>query len=385
MTRSAFCFLALSLILLQACNPDSTSTIPELVLDEQILLEAVLNLPDQHYAYSDIELPNFLAIPPVNNADNIPNNNPITDAGATLGRVLFYDKKLSANNTVACASCHLQENSFSDPVALSTGFEGELTGRHSMSLANARYYRNGHFFWDERASSLEEQTLLPIQDHIEMGMFLETLETKLAQEYYYRILFRQAFGDIEITSDRISLALSQFIRSMLSYNSKYDKGLAQLPNPGQGLPGFTAQENLGRAVFFSPTLGNCAGCHRTNLFIGDRAQNNGLDLSSTDNGLGDVTGFPTDNGKFKVPSLRNIGLTAPYMHDGRFNTLHQVVDHYNNGVQPHPNLDIMLRGANNQPRRLNLSVEEREALVAFLETLTDEEFINDVRFSDPFK
>ena len=391
MLSTRFAFLALAtLLLLQACKPSSTPNVPEIELDEYVMLSAVLDIPERAYAYSEIELPNFLSVPPVVNTDNTPAGNPITDEGATLGRVLFYDTKLSANNTIACASCHFQENSFTDTQPLSRGLAGELTGRHSMSLAKARYYENGHFFWDERAASLEEQTLLPIQDHIEMGLDLETLEEKLAGEYYYHILFHQAFGDSRITSERVSLALSQFVRSMLSFNSKYDEGVAQLPpgppNPNQDIPGFSVEDNLGRAIYLDPARFYCAVWHRTDLFIGDQASNNGLDRVLVDNGLGDVTGNAADNGKFKVPSLRNVALTNPYMHDGRFASLRQVVNFYNNGVQPHPNLDPRLRvPGTNQPRRLNLNPAEVNALVAFMETLTDESFVEDVRFSDPFK
>lgn len=333
------------------------------------------------------------AVPPyftngaTNDTDNTPDNNRIMNTTATLGRVLFYDKNLSANNTIACASCHFQDRGFSDPAQFSTGFAGGLTGRQSMSLANARYYENGRFFWDERAASLEDQVLMPIQDHVEMGMTLDTLVAKLQAEEYYNILFTEAFGSNEVSSERISLALAQFVRAMVSYQSKYDQGLAMI-NGGNAnqLPNFTTLENLGLRIFTDPQLGGCAGCHSTPLQIGIEAQNNGLDLNTVDEGLGAVTGNARDDGKFKVPSLRNIGVTAPYMHDGRFATLLEVVEHYNSGVQAHPNLDPRLRGGpgNPQPRRLNLSDEDQQALVAFLNTLTDEAFLTDEKFSNPF-
>ena len=333
-------------------------------------------LPDTPYEYANVVLPAHFNTPQLNNIDNTPNNNPITNEGATLGRVLFYDKRLSANNTVACASCHQQANGFSDPATLSRGFEGGLTGRNSMGLANARYFQPGRFFWDERAASLEAQTLMPIQDSVEMGLTLTELENKVATEAYYPPLFEAAFGTPDVSSERISLALAQFVRSMVSSQSKFDQGVATNFN------NFTPQENLGRQLFNG--RGRCDVCHITAAFVAPNARNNGLDAVSTDNGLGDVTGNPADNGKFKVPSLRNIARTAPYMHDGRFETLAEVIRFYNNGVQNHPNLDPALRGPNGQPRRLNLNPNEQAALVAFLETLTDNNFMTDPKFSNPF-
>jgi len=342
----------------------------------------VLNLPATPFNYANVQLPGFFLNNDLQREDNTPNNNPITDNGATLGRVLFYDKKMSANNTVSCASCHQQENGFSDPNVLSVGFEGGLTGRNSMGLANARYYQNGRFFWDERANTLEDQVLMPIQDHVEMGMTLGELETKLAAEDYYASLFTTAFGDTEVTSNRISLALAQFIRSMVSYQSKYDTGLAQTNNPQANFPNFTQSENLGKNLFFSNRT-RCSDCHDTNAFVGDQARNNGLDAVFTDLGVGGVTGNNNDTGEFKVNSLRNIQLTGPYMHDGRFATLGEVIDHYDDGVQNSQFLDNRLRQGNGV-RRLNLNGQERQALIDFLITLTDNNFITDEKFSDPF-
>lgn len=334
-------------------------------------------LPATPYAYANPSLPNHFNRRPIRNADNTPQNNPITNAGATLGRVLFYDVKLSVNDTVACASCHVQATGFGDSRQLSVGFDGGLTGRSSMGLSNARYYQRGAFFWDERAASLEHQVLLPIQDSVEMGMELAGLETKLAATSYYPALFAGAFGDEEVTSERVSLALAQFVRSLVSGGSKYDEGVAT------NFANFSAQEAQGRAIFTSPPA-NCDTCHRTHLQILDRPRNNGLDAATVDAGVGGVTGNAQDDARFKSPSLRNVELRAPYMHDGRFATLEEVVAFYNNGVQNHPNLDQALRGRNGQPRRLNLNAEEQAALVAFLKTLTDAGFVTDPKFSDPF-
>lgn len=360
----------------------------EAVIEEFEELDAnfsdILTLPSTPFNYANIDLPNYFNDRQLTEEDNTPASNPITDNGATLGRVLFYDTKLSANNTISCASCHVQSNGFADPNQFSTGFEGGLTGRNSMGLSNAKYYENGAFFWDERASSLEEQTLMPIQDHVEMGMTLAELETKLQGEEYYQYLFEQAFGDNAVTSERIARAMSQFIRAMVSYESKYDVGLAaNNGNDNGNFSNFSELENLGKNLFMSRRT-NCSRCHITDVFVGDQARNNGLDATTTDAGLGAVTGDTRDDGKFKTNSLRNIELTAPYMHDGRFATLEEVVEHYNSGVQNHPNLDNRLRQRGGGVRRLNLSQQEKTALVEFLKTLTDNEFTSDVKFSDPF-
>ena len=332
-------------------------------------------LPATPVDYAGIALPSYLDAPPVRAEDNTPAGNRITNAGATLGRVLFYDVRLSQNESIACGSCHLQSHGFADPARLSTGFDGGTTTRSSMGLAFSRYYRNGRFFWDERAPTLEAQVLQPIQDHVEMGMTLPEVTARLQGTDFYPGLFERAFGTPEVTPERVSLALSQFVRSIVSTNSRYDQARqAQGGPPGRPLAGLTAQENGGLALFFG--RGNCAACHTTDLFVGDQARNNGLDATLTDVGAG--------GGRFKVGSLRNVGLTAPYMHDGRFQTLAQVVQHYDSGVQASANLDNRLRGPGGQPVRLNLSAAERASLVAFLETLTDPTLASDARWSDPF-
>ena len=356
--------------------------VEEETLDIVEVDDSILNLPDSPFNYANILLPDFFFDNDVRDEDNTPNNNATTDNGATLGRVLFYDKNLSMNNTVSCASCHIQENGFSDPNALSTGFNGELTSRNSMGLANARFYENGRFFWDERAATLEAQTLVPIQDLVEMGLTLPELEEKLTQQPYYAALFTNAFGDETITSNRVALALSQFIRSMVSYESKFDEGLAQTQDIDDNFPNFTTSENRGKQLFMSNQT-RCFDCHATNVFVGDDARNNGLDATITDPGVGGITGNNNELGEFKVPSLRNIALTGPYMHDGRFETLEEVIEHYNSGVQNNPNLDNRLTQGNNV-RRLNLSDTDKQALVDFLNTLTDNEFINDEKYASPF-
>jgi cytochrome c peroxidase len=376
-------------LLLPACKKDSSVTTTDSTttpsLTDEAILAKTLNLPTAYFNYANIQLPQYIQNPALQAADNT-GGNTITNEIATLGRVIFYDKMLSANKTVACASCHHQANSFSDPLQYSKGFEGGLTTRNSMSLANARYYQPRTFFWDERAATLEDQVLLPMQHPVEMGMTLDSVESRLQSQDYYKVLFRLAYGDETVSRERISKALAQFVRSMVSYQSKYDAGLATLtgpPNPNVQFTNFTADENAGMLLYQQ----HCAPCHGTEMQIASQARNNGLDLVYADNGVGDITKNPNDNGKFKVPSLRNVALTAPYMHDGRFGNLADVVAHYNNGIQNHPNLDQRLRGpgGNGQPIRLNLSQQQQQQLVAFLNTLTDNQFTNDIKYSNPFK
>jgi cytochrome c peroxidase len=343
-----------------------------------------LLIPTPLANYASPTLPPSFLQQPILGQDNTPGNNPVTNPGATLGRVLFYDKRLSLNFTVSCASCHQQANGFSDPRKFSVGFQGGLTGRNSMGLANARWYQRRAFFWDERAATLEAQVLEPIQNAVEMGMTLPALQARLAAEPFYQTLFTNAFGSPAVTSDRISRALAQFVRSIVSTQTKFDVGAAT------GFANFTAQENQGRQIFNAPNQGNCAACHGTDNFVpGPAINNNGLENPYVDKGVGALSGRPQDEGLFKVPSLRNIALTAPYMHDGRFATLEQVVEFYNSGVVNHPNLSAPLRnppgapGAG-QPRRLNLTAGQKAALAAFLRTLTDSAVTTDVKFSDPF-
>lgn len=299
------------------------------------------------------------------NLDNASVSNPVTDAGATLGRVLFYDRQLSANDRVSCASCHIQQFGFADTARLSRGFTGGFTKRHSMALANARLYANGRFFWDERASTLEVQVLMPVQDPVEMGMDLPKLESKLARSAYYAPLFKAAFGTTDVTSDRVSKALAQFVRSLVSANARFDRAAPDA---------MTSQEREGLRLFNGQA--GCARCHVGNALAGDGARNTGLDAAVTDSGAG--------RGRFKVPSLRNVAVRPPYMHDGRFATLEQVVDHYNRGVQDNPALDPRLRGRGTAPRGRGLSTTQQAALVAYLHTLTDETFLNAPQFGDPF-
>jgi len=383
----------------QAPEPVSTPVQPAPSDPEPVSTpdENALNLPATPFDYESLPLPEHFTMnvpgqplpTSVNGLDNTPANNPITNDGATLGRVLFYDKNLSANGTVACASCHKQELGFSDDNTFSIGFEGGRTDRHSMTLINARYYQRGRFFWDERAATLEEQVLMPFQDEVEMGMTLEALVAEVSAQDYYPALFENAFGSDEVTADKIALALAQFVRSIVSYSSKYDQGRAIAPSPGAAFTNFSEQENRGKDLFFRGIQNGgagCFGCHTTEAFVSANPgpQNNGLDAITTDVGAGAVFNNPVFEGRFKTTSLRNIGVTSPFMHDGRFQTLEEVVEHYNSGIQAHPTLSPALTDADGNPVRLNLSEDEKAALVAFLHTLTDESIAEEPKWSDPF-
>ena len=344
-------------------------------------------------------LPEVLDTPRVLALDNTPVDNPTTAEGAALGRALFYDVRLSKSETVACASCHQQQHAFSDPAALSEGHEGGLTGRNSMSLVNVGFYAPGAMFWDERAATLEEQVLMPIQDSTEMGMTLPEVEAVIGADPAYETLFSAAFGDSEVTSDRVGSALAQFVRTLNSGDSPYDQGLLATGDPRQPFATLSAAENRGKALFFGRA--GCAACHvavgnpppgaggpppQTAVFYLNGPANNGVDrgLPEDDLGVGGVTGDPADNGKMKSPSLRNVAVTGPYMHDGRFDTLEEVIDHYSDGVEAHPNLGVPLGVAGGVGPQVNMTDEEKEALVAFLRTLSDEEMVEDPRFSDPW-
>lgn len=341
--------------------------------------KVTLKLPDTPYRYANVELPAHFT-QRGKNFDNTPPDNPITDHGATLGRVLFYDTRLSANNTTSCASCHVQKHAFADPKPFSKGFQGVHTDRRAMPLVNARYYERARFFWDERAGNLEEMVLLPVQSRIEMGQDLKTVVELLSRDTTYPGLFEKSFGDRQVTEARIGKALAQFVRSMVSYQSRYDEGRARAQSTHDDFDNFTLQENRGKALF----LRNCGSCHmkdgNEHFFVPTPA-NTGLRGSdpAADGGVGDVTLRPADLGSFKSPSLRNVEVTAPYGHDGRFATLNALIDHYSDNAISDPNLGYVIPVG-----PLSFTTSEKAALIAFLKTLTDEKFLNDPKFSNPF-
>lgn len=354
----------------------------------------------------------------------------VSDDMPTLGRVLFYDTRLSLNNSISCASCHKQTLAFSDNAALSRGFENRVTPRNSMAIQNIISdafqefilpadttgnsdtiaidpsvigYMPGvpvspdfvatptSLFWDGRESNLKLMVTRPIMNHIEMGIHdMDALAQKLNQIPEYKPLFQKAFGEQTVTSERISQGLSAFLLSIRSNQSKFDKAMIVRNNavtfdikPGNTIDGgvmvnLTAQEELGRQLFFNKF--NCNNCHDANGFA-----DIGLDASPKDMGLMETTHFDQHRGQFKIPSLRNVELTGPYMHDGRFKTLEQVIEHYSNGINNSPNLDHRLKGLDGRPLKMNMSVGEVKAIAAFLTTLTDYQMISDQRFSNPFK
>ncbi len=338
--------------------------------------------------------------------DNTPVTNQLTDAGANLGRMLFYDPRLSVNNTIACASCHKQQFAFADNIPQSHGVNNNMTIRNTPAIINEM--NKAVFFWDGRVSSLETQTGMPIQNHLEMGLEqTEVLAQKLAPISYYPPMFQAAFGSSTITPAAISMALAQFVRSIASIQSPNDMGALT----GDALAGenlFIGKfqcahchtgENMGGAplpsfgVYGGGTI-DSGGSQTTALTVMPNTSNIGLDVVYTDQGTEAITGVKTQNGYFVIPSLRNVALTAPYMHDGRFATLGEVIDHYSNGILPHPDLDPFLYQNNfvqgfvtstaGQPVKMNISAQEKQQLIAFLNALTDPTITTDPKFSNPY-
>ncbi len=314
---------------------------------------------------------------------DIPSDNKPTVAGVQLGRMLFYEKKLSKTGTMACADCHRQKDGFSDSLRFSIGVENLPGKRQAMAVMNMAWHANG-LFWDGRSPSMRDQALKPIQDPLEMNETLQNAVAKISGEKKYRDQFIRAFGDDTVTAERIGLAIEQFEITMISFNSKYDRVLA-------GKDSLTSSEERGRKLFFTEydPMGKARGaecfhCHAGHNFTNDQFMNNGLDteISALDLGRGKVTNKPSDRAKFKTPSLRNIELSAPYMHDGRFNTLEEVIDHYNSGVKNSSTVEFILQ-YNLQPGGLGLTAQEKSDLIAFLKTLTDTDFIKNSAFSNP--
>jgi cytochrome c peroxidase len=316
------------------------------------------------------------------NRVNIPDDNPLTMEGVALGRRLFYDRQLSANNTVSCGSCHQQAHAFADTRSFSLGFDGTPTRRNAMSLCNLLWVR--HFFWDGRAGSLEAQAVTPLTDPHEMGQPLDSTVAKLRGEPGLPSLFASAYGSDTITADRVVKAIAQFERALISDRSRYDRYIR-----GEYQP--TAGERRGLSLFYSnngPSQvvrgAGCGNCHSGPKVFNETYHNNGLDSIPADPGRSGVTGMEYDRGRFRVVTLRNIALTAPYMHDGRFGSLSEVLDHYSEHILAGPTLSPSLRDTLNRPVNLRLTVAEKADLLAFLQMLTDSDFITDPHFADPF-
>jgi cytochrome c peroxidase len=383
--------LSLAFILsLAACDPFEIGSKSEMVLD----------LPEVPFSYNVS-----------GTSDHLP----------TLGRVLFYDPRLSINNSVSCASCHKQSLAFSDNTAFSRGFENRITPRNSMPIQNIIstlfkvdntlieptsdsvvvfspeigylpgavvssdfFSQPTKLFWDGRENDLAVMVTRPIMNHIEMGISdLDVLATKLSSIKEYNTLFSNAFGNEEITKEKIATGLSAFLLSIRSNQSKFDKSVNfAINNSFNGITTnagiqLSAIEELGRQLFFDKFA--CNSCHESNGFA-----DIGLDSNPQDLGMSTITGISAQAGMFKIPSLRNVQLTGPYMHDGRFKTLDEVVQHYSHGISNSINLDERLR-ENGKAKQMNMTDAEVKAIVAFLTTLTDYEMITDPKLSNPFK
>jgi cytochrome c peroxidase len=318
----------------------------------------------------------------------IPADNPLTKEGIALGRMLFYEKALSRTGTMACGSCHQQSKAFTDGLPLAVGVDGITNPRGTMSLANVLW--STQLTWDGVFTTLETQALKPLENTIELHQPLPVGVSRLQATSHYPPLFRTAFGTKTITNELVLKALAQFERTLISSNSRYDKFIATRQ-------GFTNDEVAGLQLYtthIAPGVvrgAECFHCHTQPLMSSNyegRFFNNGLDITFTDIGRGSVTGLAIDKGKFIAPTLRNITLTAPYMHDGRFKTLEEVLDHYSDHVQmSSPGLDNNLLNVSNDPpfgTHIDLTASEKKQLLAFLNTLTDSTFITDKRFSNPF-
>jgi cytochrome c peroxidase len=315
----------------------------------------------------------------------IPEDNPTTEQGVYLGRMLFYETALSANNLISCATCHQQKLAFTDGKRFSTGFDGTLQARNSMALVNLLWVR--HFFWDGRANGLEKQAEVPLTDAHEMGQSLKASVGKLRSKKIYASRFSEAFGSDSISGEKILKALAQFERTLISANSSYDQYLHGTYSP-------TASELNGMALFYAnPDPARnirgaaCGHCHDGPKTFSDLFHNNGLDSIPKDPGREKITGQAYDKGRFRVATLRNIALTAPYMHDGRFKTLDEVIAHYNEHIIESSTLSPFLQNNSNKAnsRSLDLTLQEKKDLLAFLNMLTDSSFITDKRFSNPFQ
>lgn len=385
------CLFAIIAIAFSSCLDDQANKDKIYYTDQEYeVLTNALNIPDEPLNYKET-LPNHYTNSGIN--VSMPN---ISNSKATLGRVLFYDNELSQNKAVSCASCHIQERAFGDPIAKSKGFEGEFTVRNSFALGAVlnpipTYYGSfssivpGILFWDNSVNTVAEQINQTLSNPIEMGMNMPELINRLKQQEHYRILFEKAYHQEGITEFMVTDALEQFMHSMSSFHSKFDEGLEAIGelNTTTDFPNFTTKENLGKQLYNN----NCSSCHgsnqiRTTVVVA----NNGLEMVYEDKGVGLIENNSNLYGVFKVPLLRNVELTAPYMHDGSLETLEDVLDHYSEGIIRHPNLDnLLIDQSTGEALKMNFSDEDKENIIAYLNTLTDYDFISNVKYSDPFK
>lgn len=352
--------------------------------------------PEVTPAPGPVGTPYTLQIPANLPPMSIPADNPMTVEGVTLGRYLFYEERLSANNTQSCGSCHAPAFAFTDSSrAVSTGIDGIAGARSAMALINLGYAAS--FFWDGRAPSLEGQAFQPVTNPIEMHETWPNAVAKLQADPAYVALFNAAFGSTTIDSTKVAKAIAQFERTMISGNSKYDKVVrgeaAFTPDEAAGLTLFQAEGGPVGQQIFLPGGGfvvgqggaDCFHCHTdaAGLFTDEQFRNNAVQTEPyTDVGRGAITNDPGDIGRFKVPTLRNIMLTAPYMHDGRFATIDEVIDHYNDGGHPGFTVDPFMKFTD-PDLTLELTPQKRAQLIAFLNALTDMDFVNNPVFADP--
>lgn len=323
---------------------------------------------------------------------HMPADNPLTEEGVKLGRMLFYDPALSQDSSMSCATCHKQENAFASNVKFNRGVGGFKGVRNAMSLANVGFYPT--FNWHGSVNTLEEQALEPVTNPIEMMASWPNVIKKLKNHHKYPERFKEAFGDEPITRDLVAKAIAQFERTLISDKSKFDRWL-------KGQTTLSESERNGLLLYTSERA-DCFHCHGTPrtqpLLTDNQFHNNGLDsmgpneFAFEDKGLGAITGDQQDNGKFKTPTLRNITLTGPYMHDGRFETLKAVIDFYSDSLQPAPNVDPNIRkhlpptaGGYFKSGGVNLTEQEKQDLISFLETFTDTSFVNNPQYSNPFQ
>lgn len=321
-----------------------------------------------------LEIPTLFAdklIAPV-----IPANNPLTVEGVALGKKLFFDKKLSGDETQSCASCHNPQKAFTDNQQFSDGIDGFSGTRNTMPLFNLAWNFDERFAWDGKEFSLENQALEPVTNPLEMHANWTVIAVKLQQHAEYPTLFLQAFGTSKIDSALVTKAIAQFERTLISGTSKFDQYL-------RGEAALTPEEENGFNVFMDEAKGDCFHCHGSNnnpIWSDNKFHNNGLDATFTDLGFGAVTGDPSGNGKFKSPSIRNLAFTAPYMHDGRFTTLEEVINHYSEGLQPSSTIDPLMKKVDQGG--VALSTQDKADLKAFLLSLSDFEFINNPAFQE---
>ncbi len=388
-------FLLFFTLFIFSCNDDRS--IDDYSSDEYSLISDQLTLPKNIYSYElhlgEHFLPDGKTYPQINTIalGEIQANNNI----ATLGRVLFYDKNLSIDRNISCASCHKQESAFSDDVQFSIGVGEIATKRNALALATTLSFKISYspinsnesrskFSWDDSAADLPQQVRNAFRTENQMNISDELIVERIGENAHYPVLFTKAFGESNVDAVKISEAITAFIDAISSTQSRFDSGLKSSFQFSEDVSfsNFSDQENIGKSLFND----KCASCHTSkHNFTVKSSANNGLDINYSDKGIGGRLNEPSLFGVFKVPFLRNIGLSAPYMHDGRFESLEEVIDHYSSNIKLHPNLSKELLNPNGTARNMNFSDNEKEALVAYLHTLTDFQLAYDDKFSNPFK